>query len=351
VNAASTTYTYPATSHRLSSLSGATTRNFSYDNAGNVAVSAGITYVYDGRGRMKQSGTTTYLVNGLGQRVKKATSVAETYFAYDEAGHLIGEYDTSGAPIQETVWLGDLPVAVVKPTSPSGFSTYFVWADQLGAPRLITDAANQARWEWPNNDPFGNNPPNDNPRGFGGFAYNLRFPGQYYDSETGNNYNYFRDYDASIGRYIQSDPIGLRGGLNTFAYVSGKPLNSTDEKGLAAAAAAAALAPGLGLGSAGAALGTLGVLGAAGAVGVALGTGFNMGFEWAFGISPGSALYDAFGKSCFVETCKLAWIWEHPNGGATCVYNCPGNGGARVVRSKTPGCAPTIGPKEGNPYP
>ena len=63
-------------------------------------------------------------------------------------------------------------------------------------------------------------------------AYNLRFPGQYFDSETGTHYNYFRDYDPRVGRYLQSDPLGLRAGVNTFGYVSQQPLAYIDPLGL-----------------------------------------------------------------------------------------------------------------------
>ena len=63
-------------------------------------------------------------------------------------------------------------------------------------------------------------------------AFNLRFPGQYFDSETGKHHNYFRDYDPAIGRYVESDPIGLRAGLNTYGYAFGRPLRWTDFFGL-----------------------------------------------------------------------------------------------------------------------
>jgi RHS repeat-associated protein len=74
--------------------------------------------------------------------------------------------------------------------------------------------------------------PDENPSSLGIFEFPLRFPGQYFDKETNLYYNYFRSYDASIGRYVESDPIGLEGGLNTYAYVEGQPLADTDELGL-----------------------------------------------------------------------------------------------------------------------
>ncbi|MES1190124.1 MAG: RHS repeat-associated core domain-containing protein [Steroidobacter sp.] len=88
-------------------------------------------------------------------------------------------------------------------------------------------------WRW-DHDPYGNGQPNEDPDGNGlALNFNLRFPGQYYDSETGLYYNYHRDYDPSAGRYIESDPIGLNGGgFSTFAYVNGNPIEHSDPFGL-----------------------------------------------------------------------------------------------------------------------
>jgi RHS repeat-associated protein len=62
--------------------------------------------------------------------------------------------------------------------------------------------------------------------------YNLRFPGQYYQAETGLNQNWNRDYDPIVGRYVESDPIGLAGGIDPYAYVGSEPVSLVDPQGL-----------------------------------------------------------------------------------------------------------------------
>ena len=106
--------------------------------------------------------------------------------------------------------------------------------DHLNTPRLIANSTGTTVWRWDQGEPFGNDVPNNNPSGTGAFDFPLRFPGQYFDRETALHYNMMRDYDPSIGRYVESDPIGLVGGLNTYAYVRSIPLFAVDLYGLAA---------------------------------------------------------------------------------------------------------------------
>jgi RHS repeat-associated protein len=233
LDSAATNFSYSTSSNRLQKLSGTLpagyllgggTWSFSYNNANRLtAVQSGATTI------------ATYRVNALGQRVSKNVGGVITYFVYDERGHLLGEYDQTGNLIQETIWLEDLPVATLRPTgigNPTPIAIYYVHADHLGTPRAVTRQADNAlMWQWDNLDPFGANAANENPSGQGVFTYALRFPGQYYDAETGTHYNYYRDYDPAIGRYEQSDPLGLDGGLNTFAYVAANPLRYFDKFG------------------------------------------------------------------------------------------------------------------------
>ena len=229
-----TTYNYniSASSNRLQSQSGAQSVSYSYDPMGLLLSDGTFSYGYNPEGRRTSvtgAGlTVSYGYNPLGQRVKKNVIGGPfTRYFYDEQGHLAGEYKASGQLIQEIVWLGDLPIAVLKPgaTTPD---LYYIHTDTLGTPRQISRPSdNKVVWAW-ESEAFGDSLPNQNPSGLGTFVFNLRFPGQYYDAETGLHYNYFRDYDPQTGRYIQSDPIGLAGGLNTYAYVGGNPIKYID---------------------------------------------------------------------------------------------------------------------------
>jgi RHS repeat-associated protein len=234
IGADTNTYNYAAGDNRLASVvSSAGSKLYSYDASGNQTGVSGLqvhSYAYDARGRMisADNQAASYLVNGLGQRVQKtlASPASTTFFVYDEERKLIGEYDASGAPVQELVYLNDLPVASLR-----GADIYYMYADQLNTPRQITNATNQLVWRW-DSDPFGLTPADENPLGLGPFSFNLRFPGQYFDRETNLAYNMARDYDSNIGRYIQSDPVGIVGGLNTYAYVDGNPISRVDPLGL-----------------------------------------------------------------------------------------------------------------------
>jgi RHS repeat-associated protein len=148
---------------------------------------------------------STYSYDADGSRIGEGTA------SYDEVGHLIGEYGTKGKPREETVYLAAMPIAVLKPTV-----VYFVHSDYRNAPRQIDNSPKAAVWSW---DPrgFEDSNPHQNLLGTT-FVYKLRFPGQYFDGETLKNYNYLRTYDFETGRYLESDPIGLGGGLNTYAY-------------------------------------------------------------------------------------------------------------------------------------
>jgi RHS repeat-associated protein len=86
-------------------------------------------------------------------------------------------------------------------------------------------------WLW-DKDAFGTNAANNQPDGFDRLDYNLRFPGQIFDGLAGLHYNMARDYDPAVGRYIEPDPIGLKGGIDPYGYVEDNPMGSADPLGL-----------------------------------------------------------------------------------------------------------------------
>lgn len=220
-------------------------RNFSYWATGQVNSdqrnqTSDYIFSFNGSGRMAsaylgQSELATYTYNGFEQRAIKA-AITTTDFLYDEAGHMIAEAnDATGLMTREYIWMDNLPVAVVDWSSGSPV-VYDIHADHLGRPQKMTDQTGAVQWA-ANYDPFGV------PQGIkGSLTMPLMFPGQYWDSETQLSQNWNRDYDSSIGRYIESDPIGLEGGLpskftiagglNTYSYVENEPLSAADVSGL-----------------------------------------------------------------------------------------------------------------------
>ncbi len=158
------------------------------------------------------------------------TDTGTTHFHYDRQDHLIAETDNSGATIREYLWLGDMPIGLVATqTGGSGPELFAVHTDHLATTLRITDNLQQTAWK-STREPFGESTLATTNT----VIWPLRFPGQYEDNETGFVYNYFRDYDPQIGRYIESDPVGLDDGVNTYAYVYGDPLNLADPEGLSA---------------------------------------------------------------------------------------------------------------------
>jgi RHS repeat-associated protein len=230
------TFNMTSGTNQLGSTTGALVRSYAYNAAGMTTAYGSDSFGYNDRGRMLGvsvgSTITSYHYNALGQLIEKATSSPTSLYIYDEAGHLLGEYDGSGNLIEETVWLGDIPVATLRPNG-SSVTINYVHTDHLNTPRKVTRSSDNAL-EWRiDQDPFGTATPNQNPSSLGTFIYNLRFPGQLYMAETGLNYNYLRDYDPQVGRYVESDRLGLFGGsFSTYSYANDNPVMYIDPFGL-----------------------------------------------------------------------------------------------------------------------
>ena len=157
--------------------------------------------------------------------MKKNSPAGTTLYAWS-TDRIIGEYNSNGTAKSETVYLNDIPVGLLKDGK-----KHRIYADQIDTPRLITTESNQPLWRW-DSKPFGESEPNEDVDQYGqNLTYNLRFPGQYFDAETQTHYNYRRDYNPKTGRYLQSDPIGIEGGVNSYGYVVNSPLLGRDPRG------------------------------------------------------------------------------------------------------------------------
>jgi RHS repeat-associated protein len=237
--ASTATYSYTSGTNRLATVtSGSGTRAVTYDNRGNTisetrSGTPTVSATYDGYGRLltyDRSGDPSQVnvYNGLDDRVAASSGTTTHRFVYDADGRVLGEYGSSATDvIAETIWLspsaandnspygggdgvgGYAPLAVAIG---SGTSASLTWlhGNHLGVPVAFTDASGTA-----------GPAPTYTPPGFPGQMKTL----------SDIYYNRYRDYDSSLGRYMQADPIGLEGGSNPYVYANANPLRFTDPSG------------------------------------------------------------------------------------------------------------------------
>ena len=176
----------------------------------------------------------SYQYNPLGQRIAKTVQGITIYYLYDQTG-LLAEYTSSGQLISEYHYTPNTTFmtrplfkrdAYLNEQGQAANDIYFYQNDHLGTPQKLFAKNGELVWV-------------AQYQAFGQtqilietIENNLRFPGQYYDGETNTHYNYYRDYDPSLGRYIESDPIGLSGGVNSYIYVGSSPIFNKDPFGL-----------------------------------------------------------------------------------------------------------------------
>jgi RHS repeat-associated protein len=212
-------YTYDSDGNRLTESSSVTG-----DGLGSIA-----SFTYNQAGRLASTSTpsqqlTQYTYDAFGNRLVKAGQVTgTTLYQYGVGGPLLEETDGNGNPQVDYIYLNGRPIATIQA---SNGAIYFLHDDRLGTPQAATDSTQSLVWST-SYQPFGqsSNAPAT-------ITQNLRLAGQESDLETGFNHNGFRNYIPALGRYLESDPIGLVGGMNRYAYVSGNPLKSIDPLGL-----------------------------------------------------------------------------------------------------------------------
>jgi RHS repeat-associated protein len=239
-------YTYDQGTNLLANIWGPISVLYDYDNNANMVSANNWTFAYDLSNQLirvldNSNQIAEYTYNGAGQRIKKVTQTETRIFHYDLSGHLIAETNQTGQMLAEYIYLGDLLLSMIK----SGELIYYYHNDHLGTPQVLTDNTQTIAWKAVYT-PFGEAVASiqtvENP---------FRFPGQYYDSETGLHYNYFRYYDPTTGRYVTPDPIGLEGGINLFVYVQNNPVSNIDPFGLWTVAIGVSGSVGAGMGASG----------------------------------------------------------------------------------------------------
>ncbi len=198
---------------------------YSYDANGNTIGRGTDVFVYDAFNRLTEATvngeTSTYHYNSAHQRVRKSAGGVDVLYVYGLDGELLAEVDAgTGQTLREYVWLDGQLVAYLV----DGI-VYHVHNDHLGTPQALTDETGATVWK-ASYSPFGKATVTTEQ-----IKFNLRFPGQYYDAETGLHYNWHRYYDPALGRYLQSDRLGLFDGVDTYGYVHGNPLIRIDPTG------------------------------------------------------------------------------------------------------------------------
>ncbi len=238
---------YPGTNKLNEVVTDTDTVTYTYDLNGNITGIGDMVLTYNQNNRLAMVEEDSvvlgeYTYNGLGQRIKKEVDGITTIFHYDFDGNIIAESDENGYFDKEYLYRSSSRLALVDAQTGE---LYYYGNDRLGTPQILTDSTNMVVWEAVY-EPFGDADINPN----SSVVSNFRFPGQYYDSETGLHYNYHRYYDPGTGRYMTPDPshfyqaegtgipylfpilLASPQELNLYHYTINNPVNFTDPFGL-----------------------------------------------------------------------------------------------------------------------